>query len=104
MIRVAEQPLKIPHVAGMILNLNQKNTDLVKSLLPKYTERAQTALDAGDWRTLKLILRLFACIHGLFETNSIFDVLEELMNRVVDLQTASSDDVRSWDHFYLDCY
>ncbi|KAL9088275.1 MAG: hypothetical protein Q9159_003187 [Coniocarpon cinnabarinum] len=89
---VLEHPLKIPFMAGIVLNLNLKQPDIVETLLPKYSARAQQAIEAGDWRTLKLLLRFFACAHGLFEGTVIFDVLEQLFNRAVDLQAASADD------------
>lgn len=90
--------MKIPYVAGIILSLNLNKQQLnkpeiVSVLLAQYAERAQQAVQAAEWRSLKLLLRLLACVHGLFQGTPIFAVLDELLDRAIDLQTASSDDV-----------
>ena len=91
--RVLEQPLKVPYIAGVILNLNITNPEIVEALLPKYGERAQQAVNTGEWRSLKLLLRFFASAHSLFEGTELFQLLDELFGRAVDLQAASPDDV-----------
>ena len=54
----------------------------------------QEHLEAGAWREVKLVLRLLACLQGVLEGDGVFPILEELFSRAVDLQTASSEDVR----------
>ena len=92
-IRVCEQPLKIPHISAVILYANDTNGDVVKEILARSSERAQDALEDGDWRQFKLVLRLFACLQGIFEGDGIFPVLDELFDRAADQQTASPEDV-----------
>ena len=93
--RALEQPLKIPFVAAIVLHANQQTPDFVSQVLAKVTPRLQSHLDAGELRSVKLLLRLLACMQSLFAGEGVFAVLEELFNRAVDLQTASSEDVRS---------
>ena len=70
--------------------------DLVKRFLDKVEVKTQAALDAGEWRSFKLLLRFLACLQDLFEGDGVFGLLEELFNKAVDLQAASPDDV--WTH------
>ena len=93
--RALEQPLKIPFVAAIVLHANQQTPDFVGQVLAKVTPRLQSHLNAGELRSVKLLLRLLACMQSLFAGEGVFAVLEELFNRAVDLQTASSEDVRS---------
>ena len=93
--RTLEQPLKIPHIAGIVLNLNTKDAEIVDKVLLVFQDRTQRAIEAGEWRTLKLLLRFFACTHGLFEGAAIISILDELFTRAIDLQAASSEDVSS---------
>lgn len=55
-------------------------------------ESLQVALDDGEWREVKLLVRFLSCLQGLFEGEGVFPLLEELFARAVDLQTASSED------------
>lgn len=98
MDRTLEQPFKIPFVATVILVINALKPDFTPEVLKKAGSALQDALNAGSWRDAKLLLRLFGCLQGLFEGDGIFVILEDLFNRAVDLQTASSDDVSS--HFH----
>src|ERR1700759_5619424 len=66
-IRVCEQPLKIPHIAAVLQHANDTNGDVIKEVLKLSSERAQDALERGRWREFKLLLRLFACWQGIFE-------------------------------------
>ena len=63
-------------------------------MLKRAGDSMQRYLDIGSWREVKLILRFLGCLQGLFEGDGVFTVLEELFSRAVDLQTASSEDVR----------
>ena len=99
--RVVEQPLKIPFVAGAVLYANGENSSVTQEILGRAGPMCQEALDAGDWRLFKLLLRFLACLAPLFKEDGIVPILDELFNRAVDLQTASPEDV-SW--YLIRCY
>jgi nuclear cap-binding protein subunit 1 len=90
---VVEQPFKIPFVAAVVLVINTQKPELATQVLTKTGDVAQSYIDAGEWREVKLVLRFLACMQGLFEGEGIFPILEDLFSRAVDLQTASSEDV-----------
>lgn len=90
---LAEQPLKIPHIAAVILYANEKKGDVAKEMLARVASRAQDALETGQWRELKLMLRFFACLQSILEGDGVFPLLDELFNRAADQQTASQEDV-----------
>lgn len=92
--RVVEQPLKIPFVAAVVLTSNSKKPELVAIILEKAVATLNQELQIGAWREVKLVLRFLGCMQGLLDRDGIFPVLEELFSRAVDLQTASSEDVR----------
>ena len=91
--RIVEQPLKIPFVAGAVLYANAENSSVTQEILGRAGPMCQEALDAGDWRSFKLLLRFLACLAPLFKEDGIVPILDELFSRAVDLQTASPDDV-----------
>jgi len=88
-----EQPLKTPFIAAVALIVNVRQPDVVRELLARTAAAVETAVAAGEWRDVKLALKLLACMAGCLEGSGLFPVLEELFNRAVDLQTASSEDV-----------
>lgn len=55
--------------------------------------RAQQALDAGEWKEFKLLLRFFACLQPLYSDDGVFTLLGQLFDTVVDLQSANENDV-----------
>lgn len=89
---VVEQPLKTPFVAAVVLVTNTIKSELVAELLVRVGRTLETAVAAGEWREVKALLKLLACLQTCLEGEGIFPVLDELFNRAVDLQTASSDD------------
>jgi nuclear cap-binding protein subunit 1 len=91
--RVVEQPLKIPFVAGAVLYANSEKSNVAEEVLGRAGSMCQEALDAGDWRSFKLLLRFLACLAPLYQEDGIVPILDELFNRAVDLQTASPEDV-----------
>ena len=93
--RTVEQPLKIPFLASVILVANIQKSDFTTEILSTVGKTLQKQLEAGAWREVKLYLRLLGCLQGLFEGDGVFQVLEDLFSRAVDLQTESSEDV-SW--------
>ena len=86
--------MKIPFVAAIILYANEKNGQITSDVLSLVAERAQAAIKDGAWRSFKLLLRLVACLQDVLEGEGVFPILEDLFGQAVDLQTASSDDVR----------
>jgi len=88
-----EQPFKIPFVAAVVILINKKKPEAAEQVLEKAQTIIQGYLNVGDWREVKLVLRFLACLQGILEGDGVFPILEELFNRAVDLQTASSEDV-----------
>ncbi|KAH7033132.1 MIF4G like-domain-containing protein [Microdochium trichocladiopsis] len=87
-----EQPLKTPFVAAVVLVVNSLKPELLGDLLARLASATQERIQAGEWREVKLYLKLLACLQACLEGDGLFPVLEELFSRAVDLQTASSDD------------
>lgn len=92
--RVLEQPFKIPFVAAIVVVANTQKPEVTQEILARAGGLAQKYLDAGAWMEFKLVLRFLGLLQGLFEGEGIFPILEDLFSRAVDLQTASSEDVR----------
>ncbi|SMR56682.1 unnamed protein product [Zymoseptoria tritici ST99CH_3D1] len=89
---VVEQPFKIPFVAAVVLYGNAEKSEMARDVIKRAGEQLQDALEAGHWREFKLLLRFLACMAPLFEEDGVLPILDELFNRAVDLQTASSED------------
>ncbi|KAK3684836.1 MIF4G like-domain-containing protein [Podospora appendiculata] len=87
-----EQPLKTPFLAAVVLFANQNKPEIVDMLLEKLVANLETKIGEGEWRDVKLYLKLAACLQNCLEGEGVFPVLEELFDRAVDLQTASSED------------
>lgn len=88
-----EQPLKTPFTAAVVLVANTNKPELIDRLLTKLAGAIEARIAEGEWRDVKLYLKLLACLQSLLEGDGVFPVLEELFSRAVDLQTASSEDV-----------
>lgn len=80
-------------MAAIVLHTNEKNSEFCKLVLEKTRVRLQVAVNDGQWRIVKLLLRFLGIMQPLFQGDGLFSLLEELFNRAADLQTASSDDV-----------
>lgn len=93
---VAEQPLKTPFVAAVVLLVNTLKADVVDAVLAAVAKATEERIAQGEWRQVKLYLKLLACLQGCLEGDGVFPLLEELFSRAADLQTASSDDVSPW--------
>ena len=93
--RITEQPLKIPYIAAIVVVINRKKPEVTGEILAKVGSNLQNFLKAGEWRGVKLLLRFLGCVQGLLEGDGVFPILGELFDRAVDLQTASSEDVRT---------
>lgn len=90
---LAEQPLKTPFVAAVVLILNTLKPDIVEQLLARVASALEDKIKTGDWREVKLYLKFLGCVQSCLEGDGVFPLLEELFSRAADLQTASSDDV-----------
>ena len=90
--RVTEQPFKIPHAAAIILAINRSKPEAVEEVLTKAVTALNEHLKNGTWREVKLLIRFLASLQGILESDGIFPILDELFDRAVDLQTASSED------------
>lgn len=88
-----EQPLKTPFLAAVALVANTNKAELIDTLLTKLAAAIEGKIAAGEWRDVKLYLKLLACLQSCLDGDGVFPILEELFARAVDLQTASSDDV-----------
>ncbi|KAK4694518.1 nuclear cap-binding protein subunit 1, partial [Lecanoromycetidae sp. Uapishka_2] len=91
-LAVQLSPFKIPFVAAVVILINRKKPEAADQVIAKAQTTLQDHLNLGDWREVKLVLRFFACLQGVLEGDGVFPILEELFNRAVDLQTASSED------------
>jgi nuclear cap-binding protein subunit 1 len=89
---VLEQPFKIPFVAASVLCANNDKSEAAREVLVRTAILLQRHINAGEWRHVKLLLRFLACLQPLFSDDGVFGLLDELFDRAVDLQTASSDD------------
>ncbi|KAK0636230.1 MIF4G like-domain-containing protein [Bombardia bombarda] len=87
-----EQPLKIPFLAAVLLVANTNKSEIIDLLLAKLVSNVEAKIGEGEWRDVKLYLKLLACLQSCLEGEGVFPVLEELFDRAVDLQTASSED------------
>ena len=94
-LRIVEQPFKIPFVAAILLSSNSQKPELTEEILSRVGTIIQGHLEAGAWREVKHVLRFLGCLQGILEGDGVFPILEELFARAVDLQTASSEDVRN---------
>lgn len=88
-----EQPLKTPFVGAVVVVANALKAELLGVVLARLATELEQNIAQGNWREVKLLLKLLACLQGCLEGNGIFPLLEELFMRAADLQTASSDDV-----------
>ena len=88
-----EQPLKTPFVAAVILVANTRKAELIDDVLSRLASNTSRDIVQGEWRLVKLHLKLLACLQSLLEGEGLFPVLDDLFSRAADLQTASSEDV-----------
>lgn len=95
---MVEQPFKIPFVAAVVRHVNHGNPDAAKEILTRTGAQVQELLNAGKWRDFKLVLRFLACLSPLYEEDGVLPILDELFDRAVDLQSASSEDVSEEQH------
>lgn len=71
----------------------EPTTAVVDDLLAKATVGIEEKVKAGEWREVKLYLKLLACLQNCLDGEGVFPILDTLFDRAVELQTASSEDV-----------
>lgn len=71
----------------------EPTTQVVDDLLAKATAGVEEKVKVGEWREVKLYLKLLACLQNCLEGDGVFPILDTLFDRAVELQTASSEDV-----------
>ena len=91
--RIVEQPFKIPFIAAVAFYGNDVKPEILLEAMKRVGDRAQEALNAGEWKEFKLLLRFFACLQPLYEEDGVFTFLGQLFDTVVDLQSANENDV-----------
>jgi nuclear cap-binding protein subunit 1 len=84
--------MKTPFVAGVLLVTNIEKPGAVTYIVETVAGEINAAARTGDWKRFKQLLRLFACLQGLFEGTGIFPLLDTLFDKAAELQTASSED------------
>lgn len=91
-----EQPFKTPFVAAVVTVLNGLNRgeEAVRQILALACTECEKCVAKGDWRAVKLLCKFLACLQGVLEGDGVWILLNDLFDRAVDLQTASSEDVR----------
>jgi nuclear cap-binding protein subunit 1 len=94
---IVEQPFKIPFIAAVAFYGNEVKPEITIEAMKRVGDRAQEALNAGEWKEFKLLLRFFACLQWLYEDDGVFTFLAQLFDTVVDLQSANDNDVRYFD-------
>jgi len=90
---IIEQPFKIPFIAAVAFYGNDVKPDITIEAMKRVGDRAQEALNAGEWKDFKLLLRFFACLQSLYQDDGVFPFLGQLFDTIVDLQSANENDV-----------
>jgi nuclear cap-binding protein subunit 1 len=90
---IIEQPFKIPFVAAVALYGNEIKPEIAIEAMKRVGDRAQQALNAGEWKEFKQLVRFFACLQPLYADDGVFTLLGQLFDTVVDLQSANENDV-----------
>lgn len=72
---------------------SQPCTAVMDDMLGRVAAAVEEKVKVGEWRTVKLYLKLLACLQNALDGEGVFPILDALFDRAVDLQTASSEDV-----------
>lgn len=91
-----EQPLKTPFVAAVVLVVNTLKSEIAFDIIRRLAENTTDCVSKGEWRGVKLNLKLLACLQSCLEGEGVFPVLEELFNRAGELQASNENDVSDW--------
>lgn len=89
---VLEQPFKIPFVAAVLLVVNTMRQDIVQEILVRAAAGTNNAIARGEWREVKLYMKLLGSLQGLLDGDGVFPVLQDILTKAVDLQTENNED------------
>lgn len=81
----------------------QPTSGVVDDLLAKAAAQVEEKVRLGEWRAVKLYLKLLACLQSCLEGDGVFPILEDLFNQAVELQTANNEDVSRTEIIYSLC-
>ncbi|KAJ0114931.1 cap binding protein [Diaporthe amygdali] len=70
----------------------QPTSGVVDDLLAKAAAQVEERVKLGEWRAVKLYLKLLACLQSCLEGDGVFPILEDLFNQAVELQTNNNED------------
>ncbi|KAK7741045.1 Nuclear cap-binding protein subunit 1 [Cytospora paraplurivora] len=70
----------------------QPTSGVVDDLLVKAAAVIEEKIKLGEWRDVKLYLKLLACLQSLLEGDGVFPILEDLFSQAVELQTNNNED------------
>ncbi|KKY39537.1 putative cap binding protein [Diaporthe ampelina] len=70
----------------------QPTSGVVDDLLTKAAAQVEEKVRLGEWRAVKLYLKLLACLQSCLEGDGVFPILEDLFNQAVELQTNNNED------------
>jgi nuclear cap-binding protein subunit 1 len=93
-----EQPFKTPFVAAVVLHVNTLRSEVVGEIVTRVAERLGARIGEGEWREVKLLLKLVAGLQGVLEGEGVWSVLQDVFTKAIDLQTENSEEV-SFFHF-----
>ncbi|PBP22804.1 cap binding protein [Diplocarpon rosae] len=89
---VVEQPFKIPFVAAVVLVANTMRSEMAAEVLRRAAIRTNRAIAMGEWREVKLLMKLLGGLQGLLEGEGLWSVLQDLLTKAVDLQTENNEE------------
>lgn len=90
---VVEQPFKIPFVAAVVLACNTLKGEVTAEVLKRAAEKMNSAIEKGEWREVKLLMKFLGGLQGVLEGEGVWIVLQDLMTKAVDLQTENNEEV-----------
>lgn len=83
---IVELPLKIPFYAAVIWIVSSQNLPFGQRLITFLLREVEQCYQMGNWRNLKLILRVLAYLQPILEEPGIYKVLESLLERLTTLE------------------
>ncbi|RKF65062.1 Nuclear cap-binding protein subunit 1 [Erysiphe neolycopersici] len=89
---VIEQPFKTPFVAAVIMYIDTIKRELVAEVLEKSVLKLNDCIQKGDWREVKLLMKLLGSLQGILEGEGIWIALQDLLTKAVDLQTENNEE------------
>lgn len=90
---VVEQPFKIPFVAAVVLVVNTLKSELVKEVLGRAVMRVNAAVEGGEWREVKLLMKFLGGLQGIFDGEGVWIPIQDILERAVELQTDNNEEV-----------